>query len=169
MSQIKVLITFTSLIAPVLLSIAFGTEGYLIGIAAAVVLGLWGMFDLWRVMPAWSSDVYLWGMVLLAAIGALMGLANYLLLLAVLSSLGTWDLIRFSKRMAHAQITTETTRIVKHHMRLLGFTLLCGGVLGAGMLITSLQISFSIMVILGIILVISLGEIVRSLNFKDRY
>jgi arginine exporter protein ArgO len=54
-------------------------------------------------------------------------------------------------------------------MRLLGFTLFCGGVLGAGMLITRVQIRFSIMVILGIILVISLGEIVRSLNFKDRY
>ena len=104
-----------------------------------------------------------------AIVGALIGLANYLLLLAVLSALGTWDLIRFSKRMAHAQISAETTRIIKHHMRLLGFTLLCGGVLGAGMLIARVQISFSIMVILGIILVISLGEIVRSLNFKDRY
>lgn len=169
MNQLKALIMFTSLIAPVLLSIAFGKEGYLMGIAAAVVLGLWGMFGQWRVMPAWSSDVYLWGMVLLAAIGALMGLANYLLLLAVLSTLGTWDLIRFSKRMAHAPISAETTRIVKHHVYLLGFVLLCGGVLGAGMLITRVQISFSIMVILGIILVISLGEIVRSLNFKDRY
>ena len=168
MNQLKVLITVTSLIAPLLLSIAFGTQGYLAGIAAAVILGLWGIFDLWRVMPAWSSDVYFWGMVLLSAIGALIGLATYLLLLAVLSALGTWDLIRFSKRIAYAPITAVTTRIAGHHMRLLSFTLLCGGMLGAGMLITRVQISFSIMVILGIILVISLGEIVRSLNFKDR-
>ncbi len=152
------------LIAPVALSLTFGLEQYWVGSVAAVGLGLWGLYGWKKVKSAWSADLFFGGVVLLVTIGGLLGLMTYLLLLALLFALGAWDLIRFQRRIEHSPFSEGILKIEKRHLTLLGLVLLGGGILAVVMLTARMQISFSIMLVLGVILIISLGQIIRMLR-----
>jgi hypothetical protein len=152
------------LIAPVALMLVYGLEQYWIGAAAALGLGLWGLYGWNKVQSAWSADIFFGGVVLLVTIGGLLGLMTYLLLLALLSALGAWDLTRFQRRIGHSPISKSILKIEKQHLTLLGLALLGGGIFAGLMLTARMQISFGITLVLGVILIISMGEIIRLLR-----
>ena len=161
----RVLILVVSiLIAPVALSLAYGLEQYWVGSVAALGLGLWGLYGWKKRQSAWSADLFFGGVVLLVTIGGLLGLMTYLLLLALLSALGAWDLIRFQRRIEHSPLSESILKIEKRHLTLLGLTLLGGGIFAGVMLTVRMQISFSVTLVLGVILIVSLGEIIRLLR-----
>ena len=152
------------LIAPVVLMLVYGLEQYWIGAAAALGLGSWGLYGWKKVQSAWSADMFFGGVVLLVTIGGLLGLMTYLLLLALLSALGAWDLIRFQRRIEHSPFCESILKIEKRHLTLLGIALLVGGIFAGGLLTARMQISFGITLVLGVILIISLGQIIRMLR-----
>ena len=153
--------TVSNLIAAAALSLAYGLEQYWVGSVAALGLGLWGWYSIKKVQSAWGADLFLAGVVLLVTIGVLLNLITYLLFTALLGALGAWDLIRFQKRIEHSPQSEGILQIDKRHLTLLGFTLLIGGILAGVLGTVRLQLSFGVTLSLGVILIITLGEIIR--------
>jgi len=152
------------LLASLTLSLSYGLEHYWVGSVAALGVGLWGWYGLKNVQSAWGIDLYLVGMVLLVTIGGLLDLMTILLFLTLLSTLGAWDLIRFQRRIEHSPLSDSIPQIEKQHLKLLGLALLGGGILAGVMLTARLQISFSVTLVLGVILIVSLSGIIRLLR-----
>jgi hypothetical protein len=73
-------------------------------------------------------------------------------------------LIRFQRRIEHSPFSESILKIEKRHLTLLGLGLLGGGIFAGVMLTVRMQISFSVTLVLGVILIVSLGEIIRLLR-----
>ena len=161
MNDSKPILPVSTLIAALPLLLAYGLEQFWVGAVAAMGLGFWGWYDLKKGKWAWRIDVFLAGVVILATTGALLGLRLYLLLPALLSAITAWDLARFQTRMGDSPTSEKLLDIEKRHLSLLSVAIVGGGVSTAITLAFQFQLSFAITLILGVILVISLGQIYR--------
>ena len=164
MNDSKPILPVSILIAALPLLLAYSLEQFWVGSVAAMGLGFWGWYDLKKGRWAWSIDVFLAGVVILTTIGALLGLRLYLLLPALLSAITAWDLARFQTRMGDSPISDKLLDIEKRHLSLLGVAIVGGGVSTVITLAFQFQLSFAVTLILGVILVISLGQIYRLLR-----
>ena len=164
MNYSKLIMPVSILIATLPLLLAYGLEQFWIGSVAAVGLGFWGWYDFKKKKWVWSIDLFLAGVVILATVGALLGLRLFLLLPALLSALTTWDLARFQTRMGDSPASQKLLDIEKRHLSLLGVVIVGGGLSTVITLAFQFQLSFAITLILGVILVISLGQILRLLR-----
>lgn len=160
----RLMIAASILVAVAALALAYGLEQFWLGSAAALVLGCWAWYGKKKERSAWSADVFIAGMVLLVTIGGFQGLRTYLLFIAILGALGAWDLLRFHRRVGHAPSSEEIPKIEKRHLALLGLTLLIAVILGGVMGIIRMEISFGVTLFLGVLLIITLGEILRFLR-----
>jgi hypothetical protein len=97
-------------------------------------------------------------------IGALLGLKVYLLLPAMLSALASWDLGCFQQRMAGTSVSKSIRKIEKRHLGLLGLALGVGGIFAGVVLVARVHTNFGIALTLGVMLVISLGQVYRFLT-----
>ena len=165
MNSSKLILPVSILIATLPLLLAYSLEQFWIGAVAAMGLGFWGWYDFREGKWAWSIDIFLAGVVILSTIGALLGLGLFLLLPALLSALTAWDLARFQTRMGDSPTSQKLLEIEKRHLSLLGVVIVGGGVSTIITFVFKFQLSFSITLILGIILVISLGQIYRFLRY----
>jgi hypothetical protein len=164
MTNRMLIFTVSNLIAAAALSLAYGLEQFWVGSIVALGLGLWSWLGMNKFQGAWSANLFFGGVVLLVTIGSLLDLIPYLLFIAILGALGAWDLIRFQKRIEHSPKSEGILQIEKRHLKLLGITFLIGGTL-AGVLVTvRMQISFGVALVLGVILIITLGEIIRAVR-----
>lgn len=164
MTKRMLIFTVSNLIATVALSLAYGLEQFWVGSIAALGLGLWSWIGLNKVRGAWIADLFLMGVVLLVTIGGLLDLIPYLLFIAILGALGAWDLFRFQKRIEHSPKSEEILQIEKRHIILLGLTLAIGGALAGVLGTVRMQLSFGVTLALGVILIITLGEIIRAVR-----
>lgn len=154
----------SNLLAAAALALAFGLGQYWGGAAASLGLGLLGWFGLKKVQNTWSADLYLASVVLLVTLGGLLDLITYFLFIAMVGALGVWDLARFQSRIAHAPDSEDILQIEKRHLSLLGLTLLITAILATAMLTVQVQISFGLALTFGVILIITLGQIIRFLR-----
>ncbi|MEN8241763.1 MAG: hypothetical protein ABFS17_07570 [Chloroflexota bacterium] len=152
------------LAATAALSLGYGLEQSWVGAVAAVVLGGFGWFGLKKAQSAWGADLFFGGVVLLVTVGVLLELLTYLLLIAILAGLGSWDLIRFQKRLAHSPESAGIAQVEKQHLGLLGLAVLIGGLLAVVGGIVRIQINFSLTLVLGIVLIVILSEVIRLLR-----
>jgi hypothetical protein len=155
---ISVLLSVTALF------FAYGTETLWLGVIVALGLGFFGWFGQHSQTWSWSIHLFLNGSVTLVIIGALLGLQLYFLLPAVLAALAAWDLARFQQRIKETQSTENVQEIEKRHLRLLALVLGNGGILASIVLTTRLQIGFGVTLVLGVILIISFGQMYRMVN-----
>ena len=139
------------------LLLAYSLELFWFGALSAVGLGFVGWYGLNKKW-SWSSDLLLTGAVILVTIGALLRLKLYLLLPGLLSALAAWDLGRFLQRLGDEPVTEKLER---RHLNLLVLALISGGILGSVVLIFEVQLSFWMALALGVVLIISLGQIYR--------
>ena len=161
MNDSKPILPVSILIAVLPLLLAYGLEQFWAGAVAAVGLGFWGWYVLKKGKRAWNIDIFLVGVVILTTAGALLGLRMYLLLPAFLCALTSWDLTRFQARMGDSPTSEKLLDIEKRHLSLLGVAIVGGGVSTVITLAFQFQLSFAVTLILGVILVISLGQIYR--------
>jgi len=146
------------------LILAYGLRSDWVGSAAALGLGFWGLYGFYNLQDIWIIDLFFGGAVILVVIGGLIELAIYLLFIALVGALGAWDLVRFGNRMGRAPDQEDIKNIEKRHFILLGLAVV-GGMLLAGIMLTArMQISFYATLILGVILIISLGQVVRLIR-----
>jgi hypothetical protein len=150
--------------ASFLLLLAFGFERYWVGAIAAAGLGLWGWYDMKNREWDWGVDLFLLGAVILVTVGAIMKLRPYLLLPALLLSLVFWDIARFQRRMVDSSASQKLVDIERRHLGLLGVVIAVGGVVTFLTLTFQVQLSFAVILILGVVLVISIGQIYRLLR-----
>jgi hypothetical protein len=158
------MIAVSILIAVAALSLAYGLEQFWLGSAAAIMLGWWAWYGKKKERSAWSADVFMLGVVVLVTIGGFQGLRTYLLFIAILGALGAWDLLRFHRRIGHAPSSEEIPQIEKRHLGLLGLALLIAVIAGGIMAAVRLEINFGITLFFGVLLIITLGEILRFLR-----
>jgi hypothetical protein len=151
------------LIASIALTLAYTIELIWLGAFTAIGLGFLGWFGQNKQEMPWINDLFLAGVVIQAIIGTLLGLRPYLLLPAVIGVLAAWDLARFQQRLADAPISDSVRKIEKRHLSLLALALMSGGIFSGVVLTTRIHISFGIALVLGVILIISLGQVYRLL------
>lgn len=152
------------LVSTVALSLSYSFEQYWAGSVAALGLGLCGLLCMKKRQSIWIRDTFLVGAVLLVSIGNFLNLNIYLLLLAIIGTVGTWDIIRFYARIEHSILSESIHIIEKQHLKLLGIALLCGSIFGYSILTFRMQLSFGFSLVLGILLIFSLGGIARLLR-----
>jgi hypothetical protein len=148
----------------VALILAYGLERLWLGALIAVGLGFFSWLSQYQQKWSWSVHLFLTGIGVLVIAGVLLGLRLYLLFPAVLGALAAWDLARFQQRINDTQRLENLHTIEKRHITLLLLALATGGFLSVMVLVTHLQISFSITLVLGMILIISFGQIYRMLK-----
>jgi hypothetical protein len=152
------------IVAVVATLLAYVLELLWLGAMTAVGLGLLNWFSQYKQKWFWSTHLFLIGIGVLVIFGVLLGLRLYFLLPAILGALAAWDLARFQQRINETQRSAPPKTIEKRHIGLLLLALGIGGILSSMVLVTQVQISFGITLTLGVILVISLGQIYRILR-----
>ena len=134
------------------------------GAAAAVGLGFLGWFGQRQQKWYWTIHMFFAGVVLVVLIGVLQGVRLYLLLPAILGALAAWDLARFQQRIADTTVTEGIQIIEKRHLILLGLALGSGAIFTMFVLTTRMQITFSVILALSVILIISFGQVYRMVS-----
>jgi hypothetical protein len=151
----------TSVVAMLL---AYVMKSYWLGALAAVGLGFLGWFGQYKQKWFWSIHLFLSGIGGLIIIGVILGLNLYFLLPAILAALAAWDLARFQQRAIDTQGSDNAQNVEKRHLGLLALSLGSGGILAGIVLTTRIQFNFGIILALGVILIISFGQIYRMVN-----
>ena len=164
MKHTKWILPVSMLFASFLLLLAFGLERYWVGTIAAAGLGLWSWYDFKKREWVWGVDLFLVGAVMLVTIGAILKLRLYLLLPTLIFALVFWDLARFQRRMADSPASQKLVEIESRHLGLLSIVVILGGFAALITLVFQVQLSFVVILILGVVLVISLGQIYRLLR-----
>jgi hypothetical protein len=152
------------LLSVILLLVAYGMELRWLGGIFAAGFGFLGWFGQHRQKWFWGIHLFLAGILMLVTFGVFLGLRLYFLLPAVLGALTAWDLARFQQRMNKIQDLVHAQKVENRHLVLLGLALGSGGILSGIVLVTRLQIGFGITLVLGVILIISIGQIYRMIN-----
>jgi hypothetical protein len=164
MSKREIVFSMSLMITVGSLSLAYGLDQYWSGAAAIVGLGVWGWISLSRKQNDWAPALFFISAIILITAGALLDLNIFFLLTALLATLSTWDLFRFQKRIQHAPESEGILQIEKRHLSILGLTLLGGGLVGSVMLAARIQMSFYVTLLLSVILLISMGQIIRLMR-----
>jgi len=167
MKSAKLVFLVSILAASLALLLAYATDLRWMGAVTVVGLGLMGWLGQYRQKWSWTIHLFLAVVVVLIMFGVLVGLKLYLLLPALLGALAAWDAGRFQRRMEGVPGSEFVQKIEKRHLFLLTLTLVSGGIFASIVMAIRIQVGFGITLVLGVILVISLGQIYRMLTNQD--
>ncbi|MBE0696670.1 MAG: hypothetical protein IH586_07085 [Anaerolineaceae bacterium] len=133
----------------------------------------WGLFSLglvflgvtWLAMQqrkSWGAEgMMLFAFVVSAGVGIYLNLPGWLMLLAVVASLGAWDLYHFLMRLNRAEHVEYSSGLGREHLRRLGLVELGGmlaGLIGLNFRLAVTfwwEVCFSILVVIGISVIIA--------------
>jgi hypothetical protein len=99
-----------------------------------------------------------------AALGLLVGVGASWMLLGVTAALGAWDLDRFSRRLELAQQGARDGELERRHFLRLLMVSGLGLLLGAIALELDLKVGFGMILLLGLLAVLGLGQLVSFLR-----
>lgn len=163
----RIIFAGCAVIAVAALLLAYGLAENWPGAVAALGAGLAGVFGWYgkdKNRSDWGINSFWVGIILLVTLGALLDLNAFLLVIAVVSGLGAWDVVRFHKSVADFSASEKILQIEKRHLALLGGTLLAGGILAFAVAGVRIQITFFLSLVLGVILIFALSGIIRLLH-----
>jgi hypothetical protein len=106
--------------------------------------------------------------VLGAVVGVFTGMDFYLVLISLAASLGTWDLLRFRRRLKKLDANRETAALEGLHARRLLAVLVVGGALTFGAVWIEARFSFWIVVGIVAALLFSFERLLRILKKTHR-
>jgi hypothetical protein len=135
-------------------------RSYALAGLSLVLAVLWGWLDrrsyVW--LPGTGLAVYLF----FAAAGVLAGLPPTLMLICAVAALAAWDLERFLSRLKRVPADVHSAGLEKAHLHRLAWVLLVG--FGLGVLALNLQFQIGLLptAILALVIVYTLGRVVRS-------
>ena len=167
MKSTKLVFLISILTASLTLLLAYATDLRWMGAVSAAGLGLMGWLGQYKQKWSWTIHLFLAGVVILIMFAVLVGSKLYLLLPALLGTLAAWDVGRFQRRMEEVPGSEFVQKIEKRHLALLTLTLVSGGIFASIVLAIRVQVGFGITLVLGVTLVISLGQIYRMLTNQD--
>jgi len=150
-----------------MLCILFGTAvlfwtylqaGYWLAASGLTIVGLTWLAAQRRNI-AWFSTWGLFIFSIAAAVGILLDLPAFLMILGALSGLMAWDLVAFHQRLSFAAPTDNTMTLERRHLYWLSLAALSGLILStiAGMI--DLQLSFFLTVLLVLIAVMGVVQL----------
>jgi len=154
-------------IAVAALLLAYGIEQIWFGGSIVIGVGLvgaFGWFTMRREYSDWATGLFLVGIVLMITFGAFLDLNLFLLMAAMVSGLGAWDLMRFDKGLERYALSENSLDLERRHLFLLGGTLLGGAVLALVVAFVQIQIGFFTALGLGIILILALSGTIRLIQ-----
>jgi hypothetical protein len=154
--------------------------GHMLTAVAALAIGFawrgWGQCSLglvflgvvWLAMQqrkSWESEgLMLLSFVLSATVGFYLGIPAWLMLIAVVASLGAWDLYHFLMRLNGAEEVEYASGLGREHMRRLGLVELVGLLLGLFGLTFHFSVSFWWEALLAIFVIIGIGVLIRRIR-----
>ena len=117
------------------------------------VFPLFAMLWFWvkKISLFWSAALYLMGYVLLAATGIIIDLSLLLMLIAGTTTLASWELMQFTPQLTKDGRPQMNDLLEAYHLKALGLVILSGLILTLFGTALSLEIPFSITILLVII------------------
>lgn len=163
----KLLAAISAGLAMVALFLAYALGQNWFGLAFVVVVGVMGGFG-WRSkrtrLSSWLINLAFVGLVTLVVVGAIMKLNFYFLLIAMVSGLACWDIIRFDIRVEPYAASEKMGVIEQRHFILLGISLLLSAILAVVVTLMRIQINFYLALFLGICLIFAMAWLVRFMQ-----
>jgi hypothetical protein len=150
-------------VAALLLALAYAIAGRWIGTLAAVLVGAAWLAGVWRELPN-VSGVGLAGAAIVAAAGPSQGAPAPVLLLGMVAALVAWDLARFAARLRAAGEVADAAAFERAHLRSVGAVAGVGLALGGLALVLRVAISFGWVIFFGVVAIVALGQLVRTLQ-----
>ncbi|KPV48692.1 hypothetical protein SE17_36705 [Kouleothrix aurantiaca] len=149
-------------VAALLVALAYAIAGRWIGTLAAVLVGAAWLAGVWRELPN-VSGVGLAGAAIVAAAGPTQGAPAPPLLLGMVAALVAWDLARFAARLRAAEVA-DAAAFERAHLRYVGVVAGVGLALGGLALVLRVAISFGWVIFFGVVAIVALGQLVRTLQ-----
>lgn len=163
----QVFFTVCTVLAGGALMLAYGLEQIWFGIALGLAAGLINAAS-WmnkrRELDSLLAASSFLGILGLAALGAFLDLNPVLLIAAVIGGVGAWDLVRLQKSLQPYAPSEDILQLERQHLRLLGITLLAGGMLAVVVAFVQLQIGFYLVLVLAVLLILALSLFIRMIQ-----
>jgi hypothetical protein len=159
--------TVSTVLAGGALMLAYGLEQVWFGVALGLAAGLTkaaSWMNKHRKLDSLLAASSFYGILGLAALGVFLDLNSVLLIAAVVSGLGAWDMVRFQKSLQLYAPSTDILQIERQHLLLLGITLVAGGILAVMVVFIQLQISFYLVLVLAVLLILALSLFIRLIQ-----
>ncbi len=162
MTLVGILALTSTILAASTLAVGYATSRLWNG--ALLILACGGVWLLAQ-RRRWRADsVMLVVFLVTAALGLLIGVGSGWMLLGVTAALGAWDLDRFSRRLEFAQQGAGDGELERRHLLRLLMVSSIGLLLGAVALALSLRIGFGMILLLGLLAIMGLGQLVGFLR-----
>ena len=151
----------SAVIAMVALVIGFALRGiWPNAIASVVVVGLWLIGYRQAQFSDAAVDFGLIGVFVLAVLGMLAPAPTLLMLLAGVSALTCWSLMRFEQRMSAVKRIDHAERIERQHMRLVLMTSAAGLAVAGLAAIIRTSVTFAAIFFIGLIAAVILSNVI---------
>ncbi|MGC8779261.1 MAG: hypothetical protein ACP5UQ_00160 [Anaerolineae bacterium] len=132
-----------------------------VGLAAVALSALWSAKQQRRWAPL--TSLMLLAFILLAAAGAALPSALIWAPLSLVAALAAWDLERFAGRLVAAEPSAETRDLERRHLLRLSAVCGLGLLLGWAGQAIHLKLDLAVVLLLGLLAIIGLNRLVRSL------
>ena len=154
-------ITILVAIAAAAMALPFALNGGWLWAAVAAAVGIF-----WIAVPAhsygWTPSLSLVALTLLGAAAVLRFSAIYWVLPGLLAALAAWDLCALTQRLATTEDVRDQTSFLRAHLIQLSAVLISAWILGLLALQVSIPVGFLWALALILLLVLSLGFVVRA-------
>jgi|HigsolmetaAR201D_1030396.scaffolds.fasta_scaffold07843_3 hypothetical protein len=151
------------IITSLLLALGYGLGGQWLGILVSVLMGgLWvvAQHQGWRSIEALGLLVTFG----LAAVGVLLELNSFTMLLGIAAGIAAWDIDRFRQRMRAVSTVEDEDALIRHHLQRLAIGLGIGTVLSLIAMGIRIPLGFGWVALIAFLAMFGLSQAIRILN-----
>jgi hypothetical protein len=149
--------------AVLLISAAFILANYWVGLPLVIVIGGIWLVGVWH-SRSWLTTLGLVGMVMVTAVGAVLGLSPILLLTGVALAVFAWSMGNVARLLNAVSDVRDESSLIKTHVQWTGGVIGLGWLLGLIALNGQFSLKFGWVMGLGVVIVLALSWFVRRLQ-----
>ena len=159
----RILTAIATGFAALTLAAVYAAAGLWVWTAAILLLGVLWLTQSWR-GQRWMSSLGLLSFTAAALMGAFFNLSSFWLLTSLVAALAAWDLDHFGAGLDDAPDIRNEADLKRSHLGRLGIVSGLGWLLGVGALNVRFTFGFSVTVVLGFVLFVSLSGAIRHIR-----
>lgn len=161
--MMKIAIAIATACASLILAILYAWAEMWVWAAAILLLGVLWLAQSWH-GQRWLPTLALLLLILAALMGAFFNLSSFWLLTSLVAALIAWDLDYFSSTLDDAPDIRDEASLKRRHFQRLGIVAGLGWLMGVAALNVRFTFGFSLTLLLGLVLIASLGGAIRHIR-----